>query len=79
MSATVDSGTTVVVKRDPEEPDCEVCSVVGSTPSCSPTETTLSNVVNGTLEFGCPAPQNVYTVKINKHIGESLINLLETG
>lgn len=79
MFTTVDSSTTVVVERDPEEPDCEVCSVVGSTPSCSPTEKTLSNVVNVTLEFGCPTPQNVFTVKIKKHIGESLIIFLETA
>ncbi|XP_056876742.1 CUB domain-containing protein 1-like [Takifugu flavidus] len=68
MITTVDSSTTVVVERDPGEPDCEVCSVDGSTPSCSPTEKMLSNVVNLTLEFSCPAPQNVFSVKITKHI-----------
>lgn len=79
MITTVDSSTTVVVERDPGEPDCEVCSVDGSTPSCSPTATTLSNVVNLTLEFSCPAPQNVFSVKITKHIGERFARLSGTG
>lgn len=75
----VDSATTVVVKRDPEEPDCEVCSVDGSTPDCSPTEKTLTNVANLTLEFSCLNPQNVYNVMIKKHIGESISNALKAG
>lgn len=79
MVVNVDSSTTVVVKRDPEDADCEVCTVDGSTPDCSPTEKTLTNLVNLTLQFSCPQPQNVYSVKIKKRIGKSLINLLKTG
>lgn len=79
MVTTVDSSTAVALRRDPAEPDCEVCSVEGSTPSCSPTEKMLSNVANVTLEFSCPAPQNVFSVAITKHIGESLSQLLGTG
>lgn len=81
MVTSVDSSMTVVVKRDSgsEEADCEVCSVDGSTPNCSPTEKTLTNVVNLTLEFSCPKPQNVYSVKIKKHIGKSGIHLLKSG
>lgn len=76
----VDSSTTVVVQRDPEDADCELCTTFdGSTPDCSPTEKTLTNLVNLTLEFSCPQPQNVYSVKIKKRIGKSLINLLRTG
>lgn len=71
MVTNVDSSTTVVVKRDPEKAECEVCSVDGSTPNCSPTEKTLTNVVNVMLEFSCPKPQNVYSVRIKKYIGKT--------
>lgn len=79
MITTVDSSTTVVLERDPGEPDCEVCSVDGSTRSCSPTEKMLSNAVNLTLEFSCLAPQNVFSAKITKHIGERFARLSGTG
>ncbi|KAI3358716.1 hypothetical protein L3Q82_015125 [Scortum barcoo] len=68
MVITVDSSTTVVVRRDPKEPECEVCSVDGSTPNCSPTDKTLTNVDQLSLEFSCPKPQDMYSVKINKKI-----------
>uniref|UniRef100_A0A3Q3WW93 Uncharacterized protein n=1 Tax=Mola mola TaxID=94237 RepID=A0A3Q3WW93_MOLML len=68
MVLSVDARTTVVVSRDPQEPECDVCSVDGSTPNCSPTEKTLTNVGNLTLEFSCPKPQNMYSVKIKKSI-----------
>lgn len=71
MVTTVDSSTTVVLKRDPEQADCEVCSADGPTPDCSPTEKTLSNVANLALEFSCSKPQNVYSVEIKKRIGKS--------
>ncbi|XP_068432185.1 CUB domain-containing protein 1 [Clinocottus analis] len=64
MVVTVDSGTTVVVSRDPGEPECEVCSVDGSTRDCSPTEKTLTNVEKLPLEFSCLKPQDVYSVKV---------------
>lgn len=73
MSTTVGSSTTVVLEREPGEPDCEVCSVDGSTRSCSLTEKVLSNVVNLTLEFSCLTPQNVFGVTVTKHIGERLL------
>uniref|UniRef100_UPI0037E90619 CUB domain-containing protein 1 n=1 Tax=Semicossyphus pulcher TaxID=241346 RepID=UPI0037E90619 len=68
MDITVDPGTTLVVSRDPKEPECEVCSVDGSTPNCSPTEKTLTKVANLSLEFSCLTPQDVYSVKMNKKI-----------
>ncbi|XP_031151808.1 CUB domain-containing protein 1 isoform X1 [Sander lucioperca] len=68
MLLSVDSGTTVVVSRDPDEPECEVCYVDGSTPNCSPTEKTLTNVEKLSLEFSCLKPQDVYSVKIRKKI-----------
>lgn len=71
MLLSVDSGTTVVVSRDPDEPECEVCYVDGSTPNCSPTEKTLTNVEKLSLEFSCLKPQDVYSVKIRKKIGEN--------
>lgn len=74
MVTSVDSSTTVVVARDPAEADCEVCSADGSMPDCSPTGKTLTNVANLTLEFGCPKPQDVYSVRIQKHIGRRSVN-----
>lgn len=79
MSTTVDSSTTVVVERNPGEPDCEVCSVGELARSCSPTEQMLSNVANLTLEFSCPTPQNVFSVTIAKHIGERLVPVSAPG
>lgn len=70
MVITVDSSTTVVLSRD-EEPECEVCSVGGATPDCSPSEKTLTNVEKLSLEFGCLKPQDVYSVKTKKLIGEN--------
>nr|XP_046272936.1 CUB domain-containing protein 1-like [Scatophagus argus] len=68
MDITVDSSTTVVVSRKSEEPECEVCAVDGSKPTCSRTEKTLTNVEKLSLEFSCPKPQDVYSVTIKKKI-----------
>lgn len=68
MVITADSSTTVVVSRDPGEPECEVCSVDGYTRYCSPTEKTLTNVEKLSLEFGCLKPQDVYSIRIEKKI-----------
>ncbi|XP_034561437.1 CUB domain-containing protein 1-like isoform X2 [Notolabrus celidotus] len=65
---TVDPSTTVILNRDPKEPECEVCSVDGSAPNCSPTEKTLTNIENLSLEFSCLKPQDVYSVKMKKKI-----------
>ncbi|KAF3834018.1 hypothetical protein F7725_025222 [Dissostichus mawsoni] len=67
MVITVDSSTTVVLSRY-EEPECEVCSVGGASPDCSPSEKTLTNVEKLSLEFGCLKPQDVYSVKTKKII-----------
>lgn len=69
MVVSVDSTTTVAISRAAGQPECEVCSVDGSTPNCSPTEKTLTSGENLSLEFSCPKPENVYTVKIKKIIG----------
>lgn len=71
MVVSVDSSTTVVVSRNPGKPECEVCSPDGSTPNCSPTEKTLTNVDKLSLEFSCPKPQDMYSMKMNKKIGKS--------
>lgn len=78
MVVTVDSSTTVVMSRDPRDPECEVCSVEGSTPNCSPTEKTLTSVENHSLEFSCPKPENVYSVEIKKKIGENCVFVVKT-
>ncbi|KAK5854957.1 hypothetical protein PBY51_005105 [Eleginops maclovinus] len=67
MVITLDSSTTVVLSRD-VEPECEVCSVEGSTPDCNPTKKTLTNLENLSLEFSCLKPQDVYSVKMKKII-----------
>ncbi|TNN61844.1 CUB domain-containing protein 1 [Liparis tanakae] len=64
MVVTVDPSTTLVVSRDPGEPECDVCSAG----DCSPTEKTLSGVEKLSLEFGCMKPQDVYSVKREKKI-----------
>ncbi|XP_029134369.1 CUB domain-containing protein 1 [Labrus bergylta] len=66
MVLSVGPNTTVTLSRDPNEAECDVCSVNGSSPNCSPTEKTLTNVE--ALEFGCLKPQDVYSVKMNKKI-----------
>ncbi|XP_040909666.1 CUB domain-containing protein 1 [Toxotes jaculatrix] len=68
MVVTVDSSTTVVISRDPKGPECEVCTVDSSTPNCSPTEKILTNAGNFSLEFSCPKPQDMYSVKIKTKI-----------
>ncbi|XP_053302036.1 CUB domain-containing protein 1 [Pleuronectes platessa] len=68
MVVSVDPGTIAVVSRDPGGPECEVCTVDGSAPSCSPTEKTLTNVDKLSLKFSCPKPQEMYRVKMDKKI-----------
>ncbi|XP_042362271.1 CUB domain-containing protein 1 [Plectropomus leopardus] len=68
MVVTVDSGTTVLLSRDPTEAECEVCSGNGATSDCSPTEKTLTNAEKLSLEFSCQKPEDVYSVKMKKNI-----------
>lgn len=70
MVISVDADTTVVLSGDPNEAECNVCSVGGSSPTCSPTGMTLSKGQTTTLEFSCPKPQDVFSVKMEKKIGE---------
>ncbi|CAJ1083247.1 CUB domain-containing protein 1-like isoform X1 [Xyrichtys novacula] len=66
MVITVDPSTSVTLSRDPKEPECEVCSVEGSGPDCSPKP--FTNVENLSLEFSCLKPEDVYSVEMNKKI-----------
>ncbi|XP_028255224.1 CUB domain-containing protein 1 [Parambassis ranga] len=68
MDITVDSSTTVVLSREVEEPECEVCTTEGSTRACSTKEKTLTNSENLSVEFSCPKPQDVFSVKMKKRI-----------
>ena len=77
MVVSVDPSTTAVVSRDPGEPECEVCTVEGSAPSCSPTEKTLTNADKLSLEFSCAKPQEMYSVKLEKKIGESFGHVIQ--
>lgn len=72
MVITFDHSTTVVISRDPGEPECEVC-VDGSTTNCSPTDITVMNTAKLSLEFSCLRPQDMYSVKIRKEIGENCV------
>ncbi len=76
MVVTVDSGTNVVISRDPKQPECEVCSKADATSDCSPTEKTLTNVKDLTLEFSCLKPEDVYSVKMTKKIGKNCRGLM---
>ncbi|XP_022069363.2 CUB domain-containing protein 1 [Acanthochromis polyacanthus] len=67
MAVTVDPSTTVALIRDVEEPECEVCTVEGSTPSCSSKEKQLTSAENS-LEFSCLKPEDVFSVKMKKKI-----------
>lgn len=71
MVVSVDPTTTVTLSCAAGKPECEVCSVDGSTSNSSPTEKTLTPGENLSLKFGCPKPENVYTVKIKKTIGKN--------
>uniref|UniRef100_A0A667XCQ0 CUB domain containing protein 1 n=1 Tax=Myripristis murdjan TaxID=586833 RepID=A0A667XCQ0_9TELE len=64
----IESGTTVVITRNPEEPECNVCSADGPDPTCHATELTLTKSQNTSLEFSCPKPQDVFSVYIKKKI-----------
>ncbi|KAM4630925.1 CUB domain-containing protein 1 [Polymixia lowei] len=68
MIINADLGTTMVVSRKAEGPECNVCLMEGSNPTCSPTELTLTNAQNTSLEFSCLQPQDVFTVHIKKKI-----------
>nr|XP_019958062.1 PREDICTED: CUB domain-containing protein 1-like isoform X1 [Paralichthys olivaceus] len=68
MVVSVDPSTTAIVSRDPGGTECEVCTVDGSAPNCSPTEKTLTNADKLSLEFSCPKPQEMYSVRMKKKI-----------
>lgn len=76
MVVSFDPSTTVILSRDPAEAECEVCSDDGTTRDCSPTEKTVTKAENLPLEFSCLKPQDVFTVKIMKKIGETCLNFI---
>ncbi|XP_008279124.1 CUB domain-containing protein 1 [Stegastes partitus] len=67
MVVTVDPGTMVVLSRDAASPECEVCTVDGSTRSCSAEEKSLANG-ESSLEFSCLKPEDTFSVKMEKKI-----------
>lgn len=73
MVITADSHTTVVLSRDVDEPECDVCSVDVTTRDCSLTTKTLTNVKNVSLEFSCTNPEKMYSVTIERNIGELVL------
>lgn len=71
MEVSVDPSTVLILDRDPDGLECEVCTTVGSTTDCSPSHKMLTNADKQSLEFSCPKPQDMYIVKIKKGMGES--------
>ncbi|XP_069548820.1 CUB domain-containing protein 1 [Brachyistius frenatus] len=65
---SLDSSATLVLSRDLEEPECEICTADGSTPACSSKEKTLTNTENLSVEFSCPKPEDIFSVKIKRKI-----------
>ncbi|KAG7225465.1 hypothetical protein INR49_027460 [Caranx melampygus] len=64
------------VYRDAQGPECEVCTVDGSTtPNCNPTEQTLSSAEKHSLEFSCPKPQEMYNVKMTMKIATRMMSV----
>lgn len=75
MVITLDHSATVVVSRDPGEPECEVCVDGSTTTNCSPTDIMVMNTAELSLEFSCLRPQDMYSVEIRKEIGENCVCL----
>uniref|UniRef100_A0A4W4E665 CUB domain containing protein 1a n=1 Tax=Electrophorus electricus TaxID=8005 RepID=A0A4W4E665_ELEEL len=63
-------GTRVIIRRSSEESNCTVC--VGEDPACSKTKI-LSDPQNMTVEFTCPSPQDIFTVEVNRDLGNSIL------
>ena len=62
---TPDPNTDIILKREGEEPDCEVC--VG--PKCDPSYLNQRYAGNFSVVFGCPGPQELYEAQIIQEIG----------
>lgn len=74
MSVTTDPNTIISIRREAEEPDCQICVTEGTKKTCKPQEQTLKNPHNTSVEFTCPQPQNVFSVEINREIGIKIKN-----
>ena len=62
-----DPNTDIGLSREGGEPDCEACA--GS--NCDPEYLYLRRAGNFSAVFGCPAPQELWEVKITQEIGTS--------
>uniref|UniRef100_A0A8C5GCQ0 CUB domain-containing protein 1-like n=2 Tax=Gouania willdenowi TaxID=441366 RepID=A0A8C5GCQ0_GOUWI len=66
---TIDPSTTVVLSRDVQEPECEICTpAAGSNPDCSSKKKMLTNVENLSVEFSCSNPEGVFSVTVTEKI-----------
>ncbi|XP_037330983.2 CUB domain-containing protein 1 isoform X1 [Pungitius pungitius] len=68
MSVMPDPNTIITISRVSSEPDCSVCLNKGPNQMCKPTQLTLKDPYNTTVEFTCPQPQHVFAVEINREI-----------
>ncbi|XP_030203330.1 CUB domain-containing protein 1 [Gadus morhua] len=66
VPVTLDPGLTMVIRRAPGRPQCGVCTDKGA--RCSPTDVSLSKAQAAELEFGCPEPQEVFNVRLQRMI-----------
>ena len=65
---TLAPGVTMVISRKAGRLKCGVCTDKGAT--CSPTKVSLSKAQTAELEFGCPEPQEVFNVRLQRKIGK---------
>jgi hypothetical protein len=67
----------MVIRRAPGRPQCGVCTDKGA--RCSPTDVSLSKAQAAELEFGCPEPQEVFNVRLQRMIGKGTYLHLHVG
>jgi len=72
VQVTLDPGVTVVIGRRADGGKCEVCTEEDGA-RCSATEVSLSKAQ--TVRFGCPRPQEVFDVRLQRNIGKGASRL----
>ncbi|CAL8299438.1 unnamed protein product [Lota lota] len=66
ISVTLDPDVTMVISRGDGGLKCDVCTDKGA--SCSPTDVSLGKARTAEVEFGCPRPQEVFNVRLQRKI-----------
>uniref|UniRef100_UPI003AAE4447 CUB domain-containing protein 1 n=1 Tax=Centroberyx gerrardi TaxID=166262 RepID=UPI003AAE4447 len=68
MSVIPDPDTRVIISRQTGEPDCSVCAGEEPNQKCDQKYLRLTDARNTSVEFGCPQPQDFFSVEINREI-----------